>query len=91
MFLLRWLGFALFHVEAQSAVQVSKALKTAGGVCYWLDAAVVVYKVHDWCGGEDSGQGGEHVTESVVGPYAGSAPEEEYVVEPQCRAVWSKE
>ena len=78
-------------METQSAVQVSKALKTAGGVCYWLDAAVVIYKVHDWCCGEDSGQGGEHITESVVGPYAGSAPEEEYVVEPQCRAVWSKE
>ena len=78
-------------METQSAVQVSKALKTAGGVCYWLDAAVVVHKVHYWCRGEDSGQGGEHVTKSVVGPYAGSAPDQEDVMEPQCRAVWSKE
>ena len=78
-------------MESQSAVQMSKALEAAGGLWYRLNAAVIVHKVDYWCGGEDSGQGCKHVTKSVVRPYAGSTPKEEDVMEPQGRAIWSKE
>ncbi len=53
-------------METEGAVQATKGAKATGCVVLWLDAAIAINKVDNGCGCEDSRQGCENITESIV-------------------------
>ncbi len=46
-FVLWWLFFAVFHVEAECAVQSAAGVKSAVGMFLWLDAAIIINEVNN--------------------------------------------
>ena len=69
----------------------AKGVESTPGVLNRLYAAIIVHNVDYGCGCQGSGQGGQHVTESVAGPHASCTAEEKHVMEPQCGPIWCQE
>ena len=67
----RGLAFGLFHMEAQSAVQVFKGGEARISKVCWFNGSVIINIVKDWCSCQGSTQGGKNIAKAIVCPHTG--------------------